>query len=91
MELELHPSIIPMKAKRYLKNALKPYMTVFMDDYDNIHSPHSPSSPWQTQVCHMEALFVKKFATLPAVRPHNAANKDIRPDIFTSDALIDLF
>ena len=36
-------------------------IAVVIDDFHNIHSHHRPSSPSQTQVCHMTTLLVKNF------------------------------
>ena len=54
-------------------------IAVFIDDFHNIHSYHHPSSSSQTQVCHMTTLLVKKFPTMPAIKPHSYADQDSLP------------
>ena len=36
-------------------------VTLFIDDYHNIHTHHRPSSDTQTQVVHMATLLIKVF------------------------------
>eukprot|EP00112_Aurelia_sp_Birch-Aquarium-sp1_P009220 Seg2038.8 transcript_id=Seg2038.8/GoldUCD/mRNA.D3Y31 product="hypothetical protein" protein_id=Seg2038.8/GoldUCD/D3Y31 len=39
----------------------KKLVTLFIDDYRNIHTHHPPSSDTQTQVVHMATLLIKVF------------------------------
>ena len=54
-------------------------ITVFIVDYNKIHSHHHPSTSSLTQVCYMATLLLKKFATVPTIQPHHLIDQDITP------------
>ena len=76
MGLAAHPDTVTNVAKEMSSNHLsnvnkvfenakenKKLVTVFIDDYHNIHTHHRPSSDTQTQAMHMATLLIKVFET----------------------------
>ena len=77
---ELLQSILQLFTSFFEDAVTNNYMVaLFIDDFHNIHSHHCPSSSSQTQVCHMTTLLVKKFPTMPAIKPHSYADQDSLP------------
>ena len=94
MGLAVHPDTVTNVAKEMSSSHLnsvhkvlhdakenKKLVTIFIDDYHDIHTHHHPSSDTQTQVVHMATLLIKVFETNAIPQVEDSVNDPVPANI----------